>query len=197
FQYAEDMLADPDLDAVMIATADHQHARLLAQAVRAGKDAYCEKPMANTLADAKLARDAVRASDRIVQMGSQWVSCPYHLAAREVVRSGKLGKITAIEQSWNYNGPRWHVPRHPNITRIREEDTDWERWLMGRPHRPFDPVVYFEFRLFRDFSGGIADQWYSHGSGLAHFFLDAFIPDDTVANGGIFAWHDVRENPDT
>jgi len=69
--------------------------------------------------------------------------------------------------------------------------------LLGRPWRPFDPRAYFEFRIFRDFSGGITDQWYSHGSGLAHFFLDTFIPDDTVANGGIFAWHDVRENPDT
>ena len=68
---------------------------------------------------------------------------------------------------------------------------------MGREQRPFDPVVYFEFRIFQDFSGGITDQWYSHGSGLAHFYLDTFIPDDTVANGGIFAWHDRRENPDT
>ncbi len=197
YKYSEEMLADPSLDAVMIATADHQHARLLAQVVQAGKDCYVEKPMANTLDDAKLARDAVRASGRVVQMGSQWVSCPYHLAAREVVRSGKLGKITQIEQSWNYNGPRWHVPKNPNIARIREQDTDWQRWLMGRPVRPFDPVAYFEFRLFTDFSGGITDQWYSHASGLAHFFLDTFIPDDTVANGGIFAWHDVRENPDT
>jgi predicted dehydrogenase len=197
YQYAEEMLADPELDAVMIATADHQHARLLAEVVQAGKDCYCEKPMANTLADAKLARDAVRASDRVVQMGSQWVSDPYHLAAREVVRSGKLGKITQLEQSWNYNGPRWHVPKSESIAALREEDTDWERWLMGRPARPFDPVVYFEFRLFQAFSGGITDQWYSHGAGLAHFFLDTFIPDDTVANGGIFAWPDVRENPDT
>jgi len=197
FTYSEDMLADPDLDAVMIATADHQHARLLAEVVRAGKDCYCEKPMANTLADARLARDAVRASGRVVQMGSQWVSDPYHLAAREVVRSGKLGKVTQLEQSWNYNGPRWHLARNESVARIREQDTDWNRWLMGRPYRPFDPQVYFEFRIFKDFSGGIADQWYSHGSGLAHFFLDTFIPDDTVASGGIFAWHDVRENPDT
>src|SRR6516162_2509828 len=120
YQYSEQMLADPDLDAVMIATGDHQHARLLAEVVSAGKDCYCEKPMANTLADAKLARDAVRATGRIVQMGSQWVSCPYHLAAREVVRSGKLGKITQIEQSWNYNGPRWHVPKRAEVAAIRE-----------------------------------------------------------------------------
>jgi predicted dehydrogenase len=153
--------------------------------------------MANTLEEAKLARDAVRSSKQVVQMGSQWLSDPYQHKVREMVRSGKLGKIVAISQSWNFNGPRWHVPNEPNIAAIREQDTDWKRWLLGRPDRPFNPRVYFEFRIFKDFSGGITDQWYSHGSGLVHFYLDTFIPDDTVANGGIFAWHDARENPDT
>jgi len=197
FQYSEEMLADRDLDAVMIATGDHQHAKILAEVVRAGKDCYCEKPMANTLDDARLAREAVVASKQVVQMGSQWLSCPYQHEVREIIRSGKLGKIVAISQSWNYNGPRWHVPKDENVAAIRERDTDWKRWLLGRPARPFDPRVYFEFRIFKDFSGGITDQWYSHGSGLAHFYLDTFVPDDTVSNGGIFAWHDVRENPDT
>jgi len=197
YKYSEEMLADKELDAVMVATGDHQHARILAEVARAGKDAYCEKPMANTLADAKLARDAVRESGCIAQMGSQWLSCPYQQRVREIVRSGRLGGITKIEQSWNFNGPRWRLPRDPDIAAIREEDTDWERWLLGRPWRPFDPRVYFEFRIYKDFSGGITDQWYSHGSGLAHFYLDRFIPDDTVAGGGIFAWHDGRENPDT
>ncbi|HWC00623.1 MAG TPA: hypothetical protein VG672_28145, partial [Bryobacteraceae bacterium] len=155
------------------------------------------KPMANTLEDAKLAREAVLASKRVVQMGSQWLSCPYQQKVREMVLSGKLGKIVSISQSWNFNGPRWHTPQDPNVLEIREQDTDWKRWLMGRADRPFNPRMYFEFRIFKDFSGGITDQWYSHGSGLAHFYLDTFIPDDTVANGGIFAWHDVRENPDT
>jgi predicted dehydrogenase len=197
FKYSEEMLADEELDAVMIATGDHQHARLLAEVARAGKDAYCEKPMANTLEDARLARDAVRGSSCVAQMGSQWLSCPYQQRVREIVRSGRLGRITRIEQSWNFNGPRWRLPADPDIAAIREEDTDWERWLLGRPWRPFDPRVYFEFRICRDFSGGITDQWYSHGAGLAHFYLDRFIPDDTVASGGIFAWHDERENPDT
>ena len=197
FKYSEEMLADKDLDAVMIATGDHQHARILAEVVKAGKDCYCEKSMANTLEDAKLARDTVKASDRVVQMGSQWLSDPYQLKVRETIRGGKLGKITRIEQSWNFNGPRWYVPKDPDIAAIREEDTDWKRWLLGRPERPFDPRVYFEFRIFKDFSGGITDQWYSHASSLAHFYLDFFIPDDTVSNGGIFAWHDVRQNPDT
>ena len=197
FKYSEEILADPELDAVMIATGDHQHARVLAEVVRAGKDCYCEKPMANTIEDANLARDAVLSSQQVVQMGSQWLSCPYQHAVREMVRSGKLGKVVSISQSWNFNGPRWRVPNDPRIAAIREQDTDWKRWLLGRPWRPFDPRVYFEFRIYKDFSGGITDQWYSHGSGLAHFYLDTFIPDDTVANGGVFAWHDGRENPDT
>ena len=197
FKYSEEMLADKELDAVMIATGDHQHARLLAEVVQAGKDCYCEKPMANTLEDAKLARDTVKASKQVVQMGSQWLSCPYQHQVREMIRSGKLGKIISIDQSWNFNGPRWHVPNSADVAAIREEDTDWNRWLLGRAPRPFNPRMYFEFRIFKDFSGGITDQWYSHGAGLAHFYLDSFIPDDTVSNGGIFAWHDVRENPDT
>ena len=197
FKYSEEMLADGELDAVMVATGDHQHARILAEVARAGKDAYCEKPMANTLDDARLARAAVRESGCVAQMGSQWLSCPYQQRVREIIRSGRLGKITKIEQSWNFNGPRWRLPGDPDIVAIREEDTDWERWLLGRPSRPFDARAYFEFRIYSDFSGGITDQWYSHGSGLAHFYLDSFIPDDTVANGGIFAWHDERENPDT
>jgi len=197
YKYSEEMLADPELDAVMIGTGDHQHARILAEVVRAGKDCYCEKPMANTLEDAKLARDTVLGSKQVVQMGSQWLSDPYQQAVREMIRGGKLGKIVAISQSWNFNGPRWDVPKDPNILAIREADTDWNRWLLGRPPRPFDPRVYFEFRIFKDFSGGLTDQWFSHGSGLVHFYLDTFIPDDIVASGGIFAWHDVRENPDT
>ena len=114
------LLADRDLDAVMIATGDHQHARILAEVVRAGKDCYCEKPMANTLEDAKLARDTVVASKQVVQMGSQWLSCPYQQRVREMIREGKLGKIVSISQSWNFNGPRWHVPKSANIAAIRE-----------------------------------------------------------------------------
>jgi len=197
FKYSEELLADHELDAVMIGTGDHQHARILAEVVRAGKDCYCEKPMANTLDDAKLARDTVRSSKQIVQMGSQWLSDPYQHRVREIVRSGKLGKIVSISQSWNFNGPRWDVPNSPDIAGIREQDTDWNRWLLGRKARHFDPRMYFEFRIYKDFSGGITDQWYSHGCGLVHFYLDTFIPDNTVSNGGIFAWHDVRENPDT
>src|SRR5437868_11480052 len=137
FKYSEELLADPQLDAVMIGTGDHQHARILAEVVRAGKDCYCEKPMANTLDDAKLARDVVVAGRQVVQMGSQWLSCPYQHQVRDILRSGKLGKIVSISQSWNYNGPRWHIPKDENVASVRERDTDWKRRLLGRLERPF------------------------------------------------------------
>ena len=108
-----------------------------------------------------------------------------------------MGQITKIEQVWNDNNPRWHVPDDPDVAAIREEDTDWNRWLLGKPYVPFDPWKYFEFRIFRDYSGGITSQWMSHGAGLVHFYTDTAIPDSMVANGGIFGWPDIRQNPDT
>jgi len=197
FKYSEEMLMMPDLDAVMIATGDFQHAKLLAEVVKAGKDCYCEKPLSTDVEDAKLSRSAVLASKQVVQMGSQWLSEPIQIKIRDIVRSGKLGQITKIDQVWNDNDPRWHVPNDPDVTAIREEDTDWNRWLLGKPYVPFDPWKYFEFRIFRDYSGGITSQWMSHGSGLVHFYTDTAIPDTMVANGGIFGWPDIRQNPDT
>jgi predicted dehydrogenase len=197
FKYSEDMLKMPELDGVMIGTGDFQHAKILAEVVRAGKDCYCEKPMATDIEDAKLARSVVLGSKQVVQMGSQWVSDPVQKKVREIVLSGKLGQITKIEQVWNDNGPRWHEPKDPDVAAIREEDTDWKRWLLGKPYVPFDPWKYFEFRIFRDYSGGITSQWMSHGVGLFHFYTNTAIPDSMVANGGIFGWPDIRQNPDT
>lgn len=197
FKYSEEMLLMPELDAVMIGTGDFQHAKLLAEVVKAGKDCYCEKPLSTDVEDAKLARSAVLSSKQVVQMGSQWVSDPIQLKVRDIIRSGKLGQITKIEQVWNDNDHRWHVQDDPDVAAIREEDTDWKRWLLGKPYVPFDPWKYFEFRIFRDYSGGITSQWMSHGSGLVHFYTDTTIPDSMVSNGGIFGWPDIRQNPDT
>ncbi len=103
--------------------------------------------------------------------------------------------MSKIEVVWNYHGPRWRG--REEVAKIREEDTDWRRWLMGRAARPFDPRLYFEFRLYKEFSGGIADQWMSHGIDLVHWFMGDSFPRSVVAHGGVFAWHDGRENADT
>lgn len=197
FKYSEEMLDMNELDGVMIATGDFQHAKILAEVVKAGKDCYCEKPMATSLDDAKLAREAVLGSKQVVQMGSQWVSDPIQKKVREIIRSGKLGQVTKIEQVWNDNNHRWHDPNDPDVAAIREKDTDWKRWLLDKPFVPFDPWKYFEFRIFREYSGGITSQWMSHAIGLVHFYTDTAIPDSMVAHGGIFGWPDIRQNPDT
>ena len=195
FQYHEEMLALQDLDAVIISTADHQHAPLLKLAAEAGKDVYCEKPMANVLEEAKAARTAVRAGKRIVQIGTQHRSEPYQIAAKEQVDRGELGRVSKVEMVWNYRGPRWRG--RSEVKHLREEETDWRRWLLTKPDRPFDPRLYFEFRLYKEFSSGIPDQWMSHGIDLVHYIMDDHFPVSVVAQGGVYAWPDGRENPDT
>lgn len=200
FQYSEKMLAEHDIDAVMIATGDHQHAKLCIEVVQAGKDCYVEKPFANVLEEAKAARDAVKNSRQVVQVGTQHRSQPYPLAVREIIRSGRIGKVVRISQEWNVNQPRWrYIPKYDDgrsPTVLREEDTDWKRWLLGKPDRPFDPHVYLEFRLYKEFSAGIFDQWLSHAADLVHLWTDETHPLSAVATGGIFTWPDGRENPD-
>ena len=201
YKYSEQMLEAGDFDGVMIATGDHQHAKLCTEVVRAGKDCYVEKPFANVLEEAKTARATVKASKQVVQMGTQHRSQPYPLAVRDLIASGRIGEIIRITQEWNVNQPRWrHIPKFDdgrNPTLLKEEDTDWKRWLLGKPDRPFDPHVYLEFRLYRDFSSGIFDQWLSHGSDLVHLWTGETHPVSAVSTGGIFAWKDGRENPDT
>src|SRR5215470_14443917 len=97
FQYLEDVLALPDVDAVVISTPEHSHSPILEMAAEAGKDAYVEKPMGNVLAEAKAARDAVLAAKTVVQVGTQHRSEPYQVAAQQVARSGSLGDVTKVE----------------------------------------------------------------------------------------------------
>ena len=195
FQYMEDLLALKDVDAVLVSTADFQHATHLKLVAEAGKDCYCEKPMANDLAEAKAAREAVLSRPLIVQVGTQHRSEAYQNAARDFIKTGALGDVTKVEIVWNYHGPRWRG--RSEVAQVKEQDTDWRRWLLGKPFRPFDPRMYFEFRLYQDFSSGIPDQWMSHGIDLVHYFMDDHFPTSVVASGGVLAWKDGRENPDT
>lgn len=195
FQDMERLLELKDVDAVIVSTADFQHARHLKAVLESGKDAYCEKPMANDLADAKAVRDVFLKSNRVVQIGTQHRSELYQIETKKAIDSGALGDVSKVEIVWNYHGPRWRG--RPEVKQIREQDTNWKKWLLHKPYRPFDPQAYFEFRLYRDFSAGIADQWMSHGIDLMHYFLGDKFPRSVVAHGGVYAWHDGRENPDT
>jgi predicted dehydrogenase len=195
FSHLEEVLEAKDIDAVILSTPDHAHSLLLKMAAEAGKDVYVEKPMGNVLAEAKAARDTVRKNKRVVQVGTQHRSEPHPRAARDLVQTGVLGDVSKVEVVWNYHGPRW---RGREVTKlIREQDTDWRKFLLNKPYRPFDPQMYCEFRLYKEFSSGIPDQWMSHGLDLVHWFMNDSFPRSAVAHGGVYAWHDGRENADT
>ncbi len=184
------------VDAVFISTADFQHARHCIEAVQAGCDAYVEKPFAETMEDNRAAVKAVRASGKIVQIGSQRRSGANYTSANDFIRSGKFGPITMVELTWNVNQPgRW---RRPELTGLlKESDTDWKRFLMNRPADTFDPRKYLEFRLFWPYSSGLAGQWMSHQIDTVHWFSGLPYPRSVTANGGIYAWKDGRKNWDT
>src|SRR5665213_3344256 len=192
----DELYARKDVDAVLVATADFQHARHGVEAVNAGRDAYVEKPTAHTMEDARLFRAAVHKTGKIVQVGTQRRSTPSYMKAAEYIKSGKFGDIVMVEMTWNVNQPgRW---RRPDVVPLlKEEDTDWKRYLMNRPQVPFDARKYLEFRLFWPYSSGIPDQWLVHQIDTVHWFSGLPHPRSVVANGGIYLWKDGRQNWDT
>ena len=192
----EEMYDKKLVDAVFIATADFQHALHAVEAVKAGCDAYVEKPFAETMEDNRAALKAIKATDRIIQIGSQRRSGANYHAANDYIRSGKFGPVTMVELTWNVNQPgRWR--RTALLSQIKESDTDWKRYLMNRPKDNFDPRKYLEFRLFWPYSSGLPGQWMSHQIDTVHWFTGFDHPRSVVANGGIYMWKDGRKNWDT
>jgi predicted dehydrogenase len=192
----DELYAMKDIDAVTVATADFQHAYHAIEAVKAGKDAYVEKPLAHTMEDARAVRKAVHDSGKVVQIGTQRRSSPEYHRAYEYIKSGKFGDIVSAEMTWNVNQPgRWRRPSL--VAALREEDTDWKRFLIDKPAIPFDARKYVEFRLFWPYSSGIPDQWMVHQIDTVHWFTGLPRPRSVVANGGIYLWHDGRTNWDT
>ncbi len=192
----DELYASKSVDAVFISTADFQHAIHTIEAVQAGCDTYTEKPLAETMDDARAVLKAVKASGKIVQIGSQRRSGPNYWAANEFIKSGKFGDIKMVELMWNVNQPgRW---RRPDLTAIlKESDIDWKRFLINRPADTFDPRKYLEYRLFWPYSSGIPGQWMSHQIDTVHWFSGLAHPRSAVANGGIYQWNDGRKNADT
>lgn len=183
-------------DAVFISTADFQHALHAIEAVKAGQDVYCEKPFAETMADNRAALKAIKASGRIVQIGSQRRSGTNYHAANDYIRSGKFGNITMVELAWNVNQPgRWRRPEL--VAQLKEQDIDWKRFLGNRPFEKFDPRIYLEYRLFWPYSSGLPGQWMSHQIDTVHWFTGLSHPRSVTANGGIYQWKDGRRNWDT
>jgi len=192
----DELYENKNVQAVIVATTDFQHAFHGVEAIRAGRDAYVEKPLAHTMEDARAIRDAVKNSDRVFAVGTQRRSSSTYQKAYEFIQSGQFGDIVSVEMTWNINQPgRWRRPKL--VPQLREADTDWKRYLINHPYQPFDARKYLEFRLFWPFSSGIPDQWLVHQIDTVHWFTGLPRPRSVVANGGVYKWHDGRENWDT
>ncbi|MBR1589347.1 MAG: Gfo/Idh/MocA family oxidoreductase [Kiritimatiellae bacterium] len=195
-----------DVDAVIISTADFQHAQHACHAVCAGKDAYCEKPLAEDMYSANMLKDAVDAKRKagfvpgsVLQIGSQRRSGKKYMAAKEFINSGKFGDISYVDLRWNVNQPkRWRRPDEL-IASLKKEDVDWNMWLLDRDpaEYPFDPRKYLEFRLFWPFSSGTPGQWMCHQIDTVAWFMDIPYPKSAMSSGGLYQWADGRMSYDT
>jgi len=192
----EELYSLKDIDAVFVATSDFQHALHAIEAVKAGCDAYVEKPFAETMEDNRAALKAIKATDRIIQIGSQRRSGENYMAADRFIKDGKFGDITMVELTWNVNQPgRWRRP--DLVAQLKESDTDWKRFILNRPYENFDARKYLEYRLFWPYSSGLPGQWMSHQIDTVHWFSGLKHPRSVVANGGVYVWKDGRKNWDT
>jgi predicted dehydrogenase len=184
-----DILALEDVDAVMIASCDHQHAAQLEAAAKAGKDAYCEKPLAMDMESLKRCCDAVTSSGIVVQMGTQVRSWSTSTGCRELFRSGAIGKVSRIEQCRNGSKPYWYSWMQ-RAEPIQEADVDWKEFLMDRPMRPFDGKLLTGWYGYRDFTDGPIANLGCHFYDLYNYIVGTSIPESCVAQGGTFTWKD-------
>jgi predicted dehydrogenase len=191
-----DLLANRSIDAVVVATPDHWHKPIILDALAAGKDVYSEKPLTYKASDGREIIQAAQAGGRIVQVGSQGVSSQSQRTAKEMIRAGKLGRVTMIRAAYNRNtaSGAWIYPIPPDAS---PKTVDWDMFLGPAPKRPFSLERFFRWRCFEDYSGGIATDLFVHLCTTIHFLMDATMPARVVAMGELYRWKEQREVPDT
>lgn len=190
------LLADKSVDAVIIGTPDHWHRVHTVEALRAGKHVYLEKPMTLGIEDGPEMIAAAKTAGRVLQIGSQGISSKMQETAREMIRTGKLGKVTLIRASFNRNtrSGAWLYPIPPDAN---EKSVDWEAFLGPAPKKPFSLERFFRWRCYWDYSGGIATDLFVHLLTSIHFLMDAQMPSRVVAMGQNYRYKETHEVPDT
>lgn len=192
----ERILSDPSIDAVTIGTPDHWHKRMVLEALEAGKDVYCEKPLTFTIDEGLEIAAAAEKSGKILQVGSQTISSRSSKKLRDWVQSGKLGQVTMIRAAYNRNSPggSWIYPIPPDAS---PETVDWEAFLGPAPRREFDLERFFRWRCYKEYSGGIATDLFVHLCTTIHFVMGVPMPVEVLAMGDLYRWTESREVPDT
>jgi predicted dehydrogenase len=190
-----EVLARPDVDAVIVATADLWHSRVAIDAMQAGKDVYCEKPMVHSIEEGKQVIEAQRKTGRIMQVGSQRVSSLVYLKAKELIRAGAIGEPNMVQAWWDRNDAigafQASIPPDASPATV-----DWDRYAANVPQCPYDPKRFFGWRAYRDFGGGVAGDLFVHLFSGTHLILDSMGPSKVYATGGIRFWKDGRDMPD-
>lgn len=185
-----------DIDAVIVATPDHWHTRICLDALAAGKDIYCEKPLTHTIEEGDALVAAAQRSKQIVQVGSQHTSSPHVIEARQLIADGLLGEVTQVKASWDTNNEisAWVKPIPPDAS---AQTIDWERFQGAAPKRPFDPRRVFRWRTYREYGEGLAGDVLVHLITAVHYLLNLDVPTIGTAVGGRFRWKDDRNVYDT
>jgi len=194
-----DVLSRQDIDAVVIGTPDHLHCTQLIEAIRAGKDVYVEKPLAMNMKELVRAYDAVKRSDRIVQVGTQMRSYPQSGGAKSFLASGDLGKVLKVEQARNGYSPYWMSFGGDTFAAEKpsESDVDWKAFLGDRKPRPFDPGQYQNWYGYREFSRGPHTNLMVHFIDLVHYVTNVQFPRRVTALGNTYRWKDRYDVPDS
>ena len=190
------LVADPEIDAVIISTPDHWHKVQTLAALEAGKDVYLEKPMTYAIDDGPTMIAAAGKGSRILHVGSQGMSSKTQETAREMVRAGRLGRVTMIRASYNRNtrSGAWLYPIPPDAN---EKSVDWGAFLGPAPARPFSLERFFRWRCYWDYSGGIATDLFVHLLTTIHFLMDARMPARVLGLGENYRFKETHEVPDT
>ena len=198
FSEPRQLLELKDVDAVLVASPLHCHARHFLDTVAAGKDLYSEKTMTWSIPEAEACRAAAQRSDRVIQIGLQHVSTGAFADARQWVKDGLVGKITSVESWMSRNTPRGHgqwVRAVPSA--CTAENVKWDLFLNGRPERPFDAFKFINWRLFWEFSGGNITENMVHQMSWIMGLLDLPLHVAAHMSGGVYSEKDGREVPDT
>ena len=189
------MLARPEVDAVIIATPDHWHARIASDAMKAGKDVYVEKPMVQKIEEGLGVADVARQTNRILQVGSQRVSSIVYAKARELYKSGAIGELNMVE-AWINRNSALGAWQYTDSARRLTADDRLGSFLGNAPKRPFEPVRLFRWRNYRDYGTGIPGDLFVHLFSGIHYVLDSKGPTRVMATGGMRFWNDGRDVPD-
>ncbi len=190
-----EILARKDIDAVIIGTPDHWHKQASIDAMKAGKDVYCEKPMIHLYTDGPEMIETARSTKRILQIGSQRVSSLLYIKAKELLASGAIGQLNMVTARWDRNSSMgaWNYTVPPDAS---PETCDWPRFLGAAPKIPFNAEHFFQWRKWKAYGSGVAGDLFVHLFSGTHFITGSHGPTQGMATGALRFWKDGRDVPD-